>query len=141
MNKQLLIIIALAFFAILLLSAITIVWIRITKKRRLPAWFREKWLDIQRLCTKKETWGLAVINADKLLDSALKKKRIKGKTMGERLVASQHRFSDNDSVWYAHNLAKKLLSDSSKTLREAQAKKSLIGVRQALRDLGMLHGK
>ncbi len=141
MTKQLVIIIGVAILAIFLISTSVIIWMRIAKKRRLPVQFREKWLDIQRLCTNKETWGQAVLNADELLDSALKKKRIKGKTMGERLVTAQRRLSDNDSVWYAHNLAKKLKADSGRTMREAQAKKSLVGVRQALRDLDMLNGK
>ncbi|MCA9329016.1 hypothetical protein KDA11_00040, partial [Candidatus Saccharibacteria bacterium] len=81
---------------------------------------------------------LAIINADKLLDDALKKKRLKGKSMGERLVQAQKELSDNDGVWFAHNLAKKLLNDSYSKLKETEVKKSLVGFRQALRDLGAL---
>ena len=46
--------------------------------------------------------------------------------------------TDNDAVWFAHNLSKKLLDESAGKLKEADVKKSLIGIRQALRDLGAL---
>lgn len=103
--------------------------------------FKEQWIELQKFCSSKDTWPLAVINADKLLDDALKKKRLKGKSMGERLVQAQHELTDNDAVWFAHNLAKKLLNEAVPRLREADVKKSLVGVRQALRDLGALHDK
>jgi hypothetical protein len=106
-----------------------------------PAKFREQWIELQKFCSSKDTWPLAVINADKLLDEALKKKRLKGKSMGERLVEAQRQLSDNDGVWFAHNLAKKLLEDAVPRLKEADVKKSLVGYRQALRDLGALQEK
>jgi hypothetical protein len=103
-----------------------------------PAKFKERWKELQKLCGSKDTWTLAVINADKLLDEALKKKHFKGKSMGERLVEAQRQLTDNDAVWFAHNLAKKLLNETAGKLKESDVKKSLIGFRQALRDLGAL---
>lgn len=103
--------------------------------------FKQQWLELQKLCANKDTWALAVINADRLLDEALKKKRLKGKSMGERLVEAQRSLTDNDAVWFAHNLSKKLLEDKAPRLRESDIKKSLVGIRQALRDLGALNDK
>lgn len=115
---------------------------RFIRRRIKPQKFKQKWLELQRLCASRENWPMAVITADKLLDEALKKKRLKGKSMGERLVAAQHQLTNNDGVWYSHNLAKKLLDKTVKVkLRESDVKKSLVGVRQALRDLGALRGK
>ena len=115
---------------------------RIMPRRKLkPARFREQWVELQKFCANKETWALAVMNADKLLDEALRKKGLKGKSMGERLVEAQRQLSDNDAVWFAHNLAKKLRDDSVAKLREADVKRSLVGFRQALRELGALHDK
>ncbi len=127
--------------AAIIISVVTFLLISRRSSRKISSNFAEKWLEIQRLCASRETWCLAVINADKLLEQALKKKHLKGKTMGERLVSAQRLFTNNDGVWYAHNLAKKLLDESKTSLREAEAKKSLVGVRQALRDLGLLNGK
>lgn len=139
MNKFYYSLIALAAFFIIL--GVTIFTVRLLKRRKQPKRFKESWLEIQRLCASKQTWGLAVINADKLLEKALKLKHYKGKTMGERMVAAQREISDNDSLWYAHNLAKKILDDKSAALRESQAKKALVGVGKGLRDLGLLDGK
>ena len=117
---------------------ITFVTINILRHRINPAAYKEKWTDLQRFCAGKETWPLAIITADKLLDEALKHKRLKGKSMGERLVSAQRTLTDNDSVWFSHNLAKKLMDDTVTRLNQADVKKSLLGVRQALRDLGVL---
>lgn len=103
-----------------------------------PAKFQDEWKELQQFCKSKDTWPLAIINADKLLDEALKKKRLKGKSMGERLVEAQKLLTDNDGVWFAHNMAKKLLDESYNKLKESEVKKSLVGIRQALRDLGAL---
>jgi hypothetical protein len=117
---------------------IALVMVNILRHRVNPAAYKEKWQDLQRFCSGKETWPLAIITADNLLDEALKHKRLKGKSMGERLVSAQRTLSDNDSVWFSHNLAKKLLDDTVTRLNQADVKKSLTGVRQALRDLGVL---
>lgn len=113
----------------------------IVRKRVNPKKYRQKWIELQKFCASKETWPLAVISADKLLDEAMRNKRLKGKSMGERLVAAQRTFSDNDGVWYSHNLAKKLIDETAIRLKQADVKKSLMGVRQALRDLGVFDEK
>lgn len=113
----------------------------LTKRRRRPlnkAHFLEKWQEYQKLCASKETWPLAIINTDKLLDEALKKAGYRGRTMGERLVAAQRDMSDNDSVWFGHKLRNKLVHESDTRLREDDVKDALKGIRQALRDLGAL---
>lgn len=100
------------------------------------AYFQTKWKEAQGYCKDKSTWPLAVINADKLLDEALKRRKFKGKTMGERMVAAQRELSDNDSVWYAHKLRNRLVHEADVKLKEADVKRALIGIRQALKDLG-----
>ncbi len=114
--------------------------------RRLPKRMKQlrnqqKWSELQKFCKKPETWPDAVIAADKLLDDILKRRRFKGKSMGERIVSAQRTLSDNDAVWFAHNLAKKTKEDDAPQLKEGDVKKALLGFRQALRDLGALqHG-
>lgn len=101
-----------------------------------PVYFQEKWKEAQAFCKDKSTWPLAVINADKLLDEALKRRRFKGKTMGERMVAAQRELSDNDGAWFAHKLRNRLVHEADVKLKESDVKKALIGIRQALKDLG-----
>jgi len=100
--------------------------------------FQERWQSAQGLCAKQETWPLAIINADKLLDEALKKRKYKGKTMGERMVAAQHDITDNDSLWYGHKLRNKLVHEDLKKLKKKDVMTALIGFREALKDLGAL---
>ena len=42
-------------------------------------YYRTQWQTLQKLCKDKSTWPLAVIDADKLLDDVLKRRRYKGK--------------------------------------------------------------
>jgi len=114
---------------------------RLFKRRIKAEKFKRDWASLQKFCASRETWPLAIITADKLLDEALRKKHIKGKSMGERLVSAQHQLKDNDKVWFAHNLARKLIDEANIKLREADVKKSLVGIRQALKDLGALSDK
>ena len=81
---------------------------------------------------------LAIIDADKLVDEALKKLHFNGKTMGERLVAAQRSLTNNDSIWYAHKLRNRLVHEPNVRLKKSEAQMALTGFRQALRDLGAL---
>ena len=107
-------------------------------KRLKPEKFDQNWKELQQFCKDKTTWPKAIISADQLLDKALKKRKLKGKTVGERLVSAQRMLTDNDAVWFAHNLYKKVLADEDVKLKEDDVKSALVGFRQALRDLGAL---
>lgn len=101
--------------------------------------FQARWQqDVQKLCAKADTWPLAVINADKLLDEALKQRRFKGRTMGERLVAAQRQLTDNDGVWFGHKLRNKIVHEEMPRLFQKDVQAALKGLRQALKDLGAL---
>lgn len=114
-------------------------WLTRRRPRKLNVkYFQKRWQEAQALCVSKNTWPLAIINADKLLDDALKRRRYKGKTMGERLVAAQHDLKDNDSVWFAHKLRNRLVHEENVKLTKRIVQDALIGIRQALKDLGAL---
>lgn len=100
--------------------------------------YKARWADLQKLRKTKDTWPEAVFAADKLLDRALVKKGFKGKSMGERLVSAQRKLTNNDEVWFAHKLAKKLHDNPDTKLKEKEVKNALVGFRQALKDLGAL---
>lgn len=100
--------------------------------------FQENWKELQKLCRDKATWPQAVLNADKLLDEALRKRRFGGKTMGERMVKAQRNFTDNDGVWFGHKLRSKIEAEPETKLKEDDVKDALIGIRQGLKDLGAL---
>lgn len=101
-------------------------------------YFNERWFALQKLLGDKNSWPLAVINADKLVDEALKRRRYKGKTMGERLVSAQRDLSHNDSVWYGHKLRNKLVHEDYRLTKRSDVKDALLGFLQALKDLGAM---
>lgn len=109
------------------------------RKRKLnTAKFAKRWKELQQNCATRKTWPQAIIEADNLLDDALKKARYKGKTTGERLVAAQHTLTSNDTVWFGHKLRKSIASQDVRKLKKSDVLAALAGFRQALRDLGAL---
>ena len=72
------------------------------------------------------------------LDEVLKKRKVSGKTMGERMVSAQTKFSANDALWSAHKLANTIRQEGATKISEATVKDSLVAFRQALRDLRAL---
>lgn len=126
---------AVAAFALLILLALLI---KISPRRVKSKKFAKRWKELQAKCADPSKWPEALGDADNLLDDALKRRRIKGKTMGERMVSAQKLFSDNDAVWYGHKLRKKYGADPSLKLTRPQMKKALIGLGKALKDLGAL---
>lgn len=101
-------------------------------------YFQTRWQDIQKLCGTEDTWPLAVINADKLVDEALKKANYKGSAMGQRLVSAQAILTSNDKVWAAHKLRNKLVHEESARLKKDDVMAALVSFRSALKDLGAL---
>lgn len=128
---------AIILFGIIVLAALS----RIKKFR--PArldhqYFQQKWGELLARVKTPEGMVLAVIDADKLLDEALKRHHFRGKTMGERLVAAQRSISDNDAVWYAHKLRNRLVHEPNVRLKKKEAQAALSGFRMGLKDLGAL---
>jgi hypothetical protein len=69
---------------------------------------------------------------------ALKRRRYKGKNMGERLVSAQRVFTDNDDIWFAHKLTAKVRDHPKSRLKEKDVKDALVSMRQGLKDLDVL---
>lgn len=135
MNTNELIIIAGIVLVVLIIGIV--VFKKWPRKLRVEK-FTHDWKELQTLCKDKATWAEAILHADVLLDKALKRRKFKGKSMGERIVSAQRKISNNDQLWFAHNLAKKVKSEPAFKLKEADVKTALVGFRQALRDLGAL---
>ncbi len=101
--------------------------------------YRDDWQTIQQSVTDEPaTWQLAVMNADKLLDRALKESNFKGKTMGERMVSAGRVLKKRDHVWAAHKLRNRLAHEDNVRLSKDLTKQALASFRGALKDLGAL---
>ena len=102
--------------------------------------YQTRFLKIENSLTRenKLSYNAAVIEADKLLDRALMELGVPGKTMGERLKASSNRFSQLNSVCYAHKQRNQIAHEQDFNLEYNQAKHALASFRQALKDLGAI---
>lgn len=135
MNIGLLITVGLCGLFVLLIGFL--IYRRLPKKLKVEQFIGD-WKALQLYCRDKKTWPDAIKDADRLLDKALKRRKFKGKSMGERMVSAQRMITDNDRLWFAHNLAKKVVADPKLKLKETDVKNALIGFRQALKDIGAL---
>ena len=133
--ETLIVIVAVAVAGVALLALLNLVG------RNQPGLDRTYYLDSwQRIHIKsqsEETWALAVIDADKLLDHALRKKGFAGQTMAERMVSAKDVFSRRQLVWESHKFRNQLVHEEVK-VSEKKVHASLAGFRSALKDLGAL---
>lgn len=131
---------AFTLFSIVIIVLISIILKKVLKNKR-PKHFRKDWQELQKKLPNREKWGEAIVQADKLLDEALKKRKIKGKTTGERIVNAEKSFSDKDAVWTSHKLKKKIDENPKINLDKKEVIKALLALRQAIKDLGAFDGK
>ena len=103
------------------------------------AYYQKQWQAIE---TYKQNggagWQLAIFEADKLLDHALKGRGYGGETMGDRLKAARGAFMSNNAVWDAHKLRNRLAHEQNVQLNSVVVDRALHGFKAALKDLGAL---
>lgn len=102
------------------------------------AYFKDAWQKIHMKAQAEETWSIAVIEADKLLDSALRKKGFKGETMAERMINAKDTFSKRQLVWEAHKFRNQIAHDEGVKVTDKKVSAALVGFRTALKDVGAL---
>jgi len=125
--------------SLLLLAFVVFVTLLIKRNKSLNVkYFQARWREILPLLDERKTLSLAVIEADKLVDEALKKSQYKGKTMGERLISASSDLSHRDSIWRAHKLRNKIVHESRDKPKKSEVKTALAGYRRALKDLGAI---
>lgn len=102
--------------------------------------YQNKWLKIENSVKKDQpaSWHLALINADKLVDTALRELHIKGQTMGERMKASKDKFSSPNSIWHAHKLRNIVAHETDAEINFDQTRRAMNSFKQALKDLGAI---
>lgn len=102
--------------------------------------YRSDWLKINNALDSSSmmTYQMGILNADKLLDRALKDLGVSGETMGDRLKASKGRFSNIDQVWTAHKLRNHIAHDTNVKLNIVTAKKAIYIYKKSLKELGAI---
>ena len=102
--------------------------------------YQSDWLKIENSLEKDNpaTYNMAVVEADKLLDKALREMGTAGNNMGERLKRSSGKFTQLNAVWHAHKLRNQIAHEHGFNVEYLQAKRALNSFRQSLKDLGAI---
>lgn len=100
--------------------------------------FEQRWQEVSKLIDGGNSgYKLAVIEADKLLDHALKAHGFKGETMGDRMKRAGGKLGNQDAVWDAHRLRNRLVHEEN-SINKRQALSALNAFRKSLKHLGAL---
>ncbi len=122
--------------AVLALGFLVFLWLE-KKRKKLSTQAREmferEWQRIELLAERD--LEKAVLLGDKLLDAALRRRGVRGRTMSERLKKAQGWFSDLRTIRKAHYLRNKIAHETDFKLREEEGRNALNGIKRGLKDL------
>lgn len=130
------------FGAVLILGIIVFAWVvrRSGHTRLNVEKYRSDWLSIERQLVKDShaSYVIAVLNADKLLDKALKESGYRGNTMGERMKSAKNTWKNANQVWTAHKVRNTLAHETDAAISYDTARRALAAFKQALKDVGAI---
>lgn len=100
---------------------------------------QNKWQEIDELLVlgAPSNYQRAVLEADKLLDHLLKCHRAPGLTMGDRLKATQKKFSPDgyNAAWQGHKVRNELVHNAQYELTDFMAKAAIENFKKAIGEL------
>lgn len=131
------------FSAILIVGGLLFVFVSIAKNspRELDMEkYRSRWLSIETALSRNDASShiLCVLNADKLLDQALRERGIFGKTMAERMKSCQGKWTNGNGLWAAHKVRNRLAHETDASIDYDRSKQALVAYKQGLKDLGAI---
>lgn len=98
-------------------------------------YYQDRWNKIEQVQKMGEAgWQVAIIQADKLLDLALKQRGFSGETMGDRLKSAHA----GDRVWAAHKVRNRIAHESDVRLNQIIVSQALRGFKEGLKNVGAL---
>jgi hypothetical protein len=102
--------------------------------------YRVRWLAIEQSLVRdnEASYHMAILNADKLLDQALKDRGTRGNTMGERLKSARESLPHRNDVWTAHKLRNQVAHEPDVRISYDQARRALSGFKHGLKDIGAI---
>ncbi len=132
------------------LAVLVVLWLIVSKVRNFVASLhfersdraalRQRWAEIEQMSRGGGEMNrkMAVLEADKLLDQALKALAMAGTTLGERLRFAQYKYPELRDVWWAHRVRNQLVHEASYHLDAGLAAKAVRAYKRALLRLGAI---
>lgn len=104
--------------------------------------YQSRWLSIESSLDKENSmsYAMAILEADKLLDMALRESGYRGETMGERMKSANSTWSKPDHVWSAHKIRNRIAHETDVKVSYDLAVRSLAAFKQGLKNLGAFDG-
>ncbi len=109
---------------------------KVSKRRSTKAW-----RDVQKhvFTGDENSLKIALLEADKLLDEALKLSGVPGSNLGDRLKSlTESDLPNLQMVWEAHKLRNRLAHEQNFTLNRDTAERALTIYEEALKTLGLI---
>lgn len=102
--------------------------------------YRIKYLEIENSLKRDEpsSYQLVILQADKLVEQAMKDLGINGNTMADRLKSAANKFSDLNKLWSAHKLRNNIAHEVGFKVSYEDARYALASFKRALKDLGAI---
>ncbi len=134
------VLILIAIFLVAVVGVVYLVFTRKSSPKLNIEKYQTKWLAVENsvLRNNSASWQLAIFNADKLVDLALKERRFAGQTMGERMKSAEKVWSNANHIWGAHKIRNRLAHETDVHLTYETTLRALTAFKQALKDLGAI---
>jgi len=131
------------FSAIFIFGGLLFVIISMTKKspRTLDQdKYRSRWMTIESKLQQNviDSYTVCILEADKLLDQALRDCGLAGSTMAERMKQHQGKWTNGNGVWAAHKLRNRIAHETDVRVDYTRTKQALVAYKQGLKDLGAI---
>lgn len=102
--------------------------------------FRSRWMAIESKLKRDDenSYVVCILEADKLLDQALRDRGLNGKTMAERMKQWQGKWSNGNGVWAAHKVRNRLAHEPDAKIDYDRTRQALVAFKQGLKDVGAI---
>ena len=134
------VLILIAIFLVAVVGVVYLVFTRKSSPKLNIEKYQTKWLAVENSVSRNNSasWQLAIFNADKLVDLALKERRFAGQIMGERMKSAEKVWSNANHIWGAHKIRNRLAHETDVHLTYETTLRALTAFKQALKDLGAI---
>jgi hypothetical protein len=100
---------------------------------------QKRWHEIEKISESGAMGAkMAIMEADKLLDSALKSMMMSGNTLGERLKFAVYKYPQLRNVWNAHRLRNRIVHEASFEPGLGETRAAIRDFKRALQTLKLL---
>ncbi len=139
--------IAIGIMAVILLALLVALAVWVKNRLSRPEMYglsreevQKRWQRVRETSKMNGQMGkkMALVEADVLLDAALKSLVIPGETLGERLKIACYKYPKLKDVWWAHKMRNQLVHDHEFRLSDRDAVRALDEFERALRILNVL---